>query len=114
MNTTYEEKQLHSELTEVLDSVGPVEGRITSIGFGYESADRCVTLGVTLERLEDATGKDEDLLLGTMASFASNLFDHPSEQMESWIDQNPETGLQVLSISFNHSDAFTVIPRGEV
>tara|TARA_B100000886_G_scaffold322020_1_gene264689 strand:- start:360 stop:692 length:333 start_codon:yes stop_codon:yes gene_type:complete len=108
MNTTYEEKQLHSELTKEIDSVGPVEGRITSIGFGYESADRCVTLGVTIEH---ATGKDEDLLIGTMASFASNLFDLPIEQMKSRIDQNPETGLQVLSISFKHSDTFTVIPR---
>ena len=108
MNTTYEEKQLHSELTEVLNSVGPVEGRITSIGFGYESADRCVTLGVTLEH---ATGNDEDLLVGTMSSFASNLFDLPIEKMTARLDQNPETLLTLLSISFNHSDAFTVIPR---
>ena len=109
MRKTYEERALQNELTELLDSVGPVEGRITSIGTGYDLADRCVTLSVTLEH---ATGKDEDLLIGTMASLASDLFDTPIEKMASRLDQNPETRLTLLSISFKHSDTFTVIPRG--
>lgn len=111
MRKTYEEKALHNELADVLFSVGSVEGRIVNVGFGYDLADRCVTLGVVVEH---ATSKDEDLLIGTIALFASNLFDLPIEQLKSRLDQNLETGFQVLSISFKHSNAFTVISRNAV
>ncbi|MEC7109077.1 MAG: hypothetical protein VXX11_03600 [Planctomycetota bacterium] len=105
MNTTYEEKQLHSELIEAVNH-RTLEGQITSVGLGYDLSDGVLTLGITLQR---ATPMDTAHIWSVLYSFAYrkfNLDGHPPFQFH----YDPE-GLTLQSFSFKPSDAFTVIPR---